>query len=301
MNGGIRARTLLASGVLAIMIVGAFLFLFVAIGNLLKSTDQRRHARESLVAAEALETLVIDLETGLRGYVITAEDRFLVPWRQARAAFPKQARALEVQVAGDPIQRSRVRRIVQATTSYIHDYSVPLVEAVRRRDPSASSVRRTEEGKRRVDRLRAEFASLAASMNAVLTARQVSATKAGRSALVAGAAGVGGSVLLIVLFAGYLTRAIIGPVRTTAAMAGRLAGGDLQVRVQETGVGEIGALEHSFNTMAKSLEASRGELAASRVRIVEAADTARKRIERDLHDGIQHGSCPLGSSSGPRS
>jgi signal transduction histidine kinase len=32
---------------------------------------------------------------------------------------------------------------------------------------------------------------------------------------------------------------------------------------------------------------TREELAASRARIVEAADEARRRIERDLHDGAQ--------------
>jgi signal transduction histidine kinase len=57
--------------------------------------------------------------------------------------------------------------------------------------------------------------------------------------------------------------------------------------VGEGGVGEIGVLERSFNTMAGSLEQSREELAASRTRIVAAADQARRRIERDLHDGTQ--------------
>jgi signal transduction histidine kinase len=46
-------------------------------------------------------------------------------------------------------------------------------------------------------------------------------------------------------------------------------------------------LERSFNTMAGSLQDSRAELAASRARLVTAADQARRRIERDLHDGIQ--------------
>ena len=36
-----------------------------------------------------------------------------------------------------------------------------------------------------------------------------------------------------------------------------------------------------------SLEHSREELAASRTRIVAAGDQARRRIERDLHDGTQ--------------
>jgi signal transduction histidine kinase len=61
----------------------------------------------------------------------------------------------------------------------------------------------------------------------------------------------------------------------------------LGARLPESGTGEIGVLERSFNTMAGSLQESRLELAASRTRIVAAADQARRRIERDLHDGIQ--------------
>ncbi len=44
---------------------------------------------------------------------------------------------------------------------------------------------------------------------------------------------------------------------------------------------------YSFMTMAASLRRSRSELAASRARVVAAGDAARRRIERDLHDGTQ--------------
>jgi signal transduction histidine kinase len=46
-------------------------------------------------------------------------------------------------------------------------------------------------------------------------------------------------------------------------------------------------LELAFNAMAGSLEDARAELAASRARIIRSADETRRRIERDLHDGIQ--------------
>jgi signal transduction histidine kinase len=57
-----------------------------------------------------------------------------------------------------------------------------------------------------------------------------------------------------------LIRSVTLPVRRAAAMAGRLASGDLATRMPETSVGEIGALERSFNAMAGSLEKSRDEL-----------------------------------------
>jgi CHASE3 domain sensor protein len=52
-----------------------------------------------LVEANHLERLVIDLETGQRGFILTGEERFLQPWRDARAALPKEISTLE-QVGG---------------------------------------------------------------------------------------------------------------------------------------------------------------------------------------------------------
>jgi signal transduction histidine kinase len=77
-------------------------------------------------------------------------------------------------------------------------------------------------------------------------------------------------------------------------MAGRLAGGDLSVRMPETGAAEIGELERAFNTMAGSLQASHADLTRSRARVVAASDETRRRIERDLHDGTQQRLVSLG-------
>jgi signal transduction histidine kinase len=286
-KGGLSRRTAIASALLALVVGAAFAIQLLAIIELRSSTQLRRETREGLLAADGLEKLVLDLETGLRGFVITGEERFLDPWNDARAALPEQASELERLVADDPVQRDEVRRIVQAATSYIGDYSVPLLDAVRRNEVSARSVERTEEGKRRVDALRAEFDAFEATRRTALTGRENAADEAGRGAIVAGVAGLAGSIILVLLFTGYVGRTIVRPIRQAAAMADRLAGGDLSTRMPEAGAGEIGALERSFNTMAGSLSVSRDELASSRARIVAAGDQTRRRIERDLHDGVQ--------------
>jgi signal transduction histidine kinase len=286
-KGGLTRRMILASGLLALIIGAAFAVLLSSVADLRASERRARQSEEVLVVANRLERLVVDLETGQRGFVITGREQFLGPWREAQRAIPAEAAALEQLVAGNSEQELRARRITEATTSYLRDYSVPLVTAAQRDPAAGRTVAVTEEGRRRVDAIRSEFSRLVATERELAAARQRRSEAADRRAIVAAAAGLAGSILLIVVFAGYLTGVIVQPVRRAAAMAGRLAGGDLGARMPEQGVGEIGVLERSFNTMAGALEQSREELAASRARIVTAADQARRRIERDLHDGTQ--------------
>jgi signal transduction histidine kinase len=286
-RGGLAGRMVVASGLLALVIGAAFAVLLSSVADLRAAERRARESESVLVVANRLERLVVDLETGQRGFIITGQEGFLQPWRDAQAAIPGQAATLERLVDGNPEQQARAQRIAQATTSYLHDYSIPLVETARRDLPAARTAAVTEEGKQRIDQIRDEFNRFMDTERVLAAARQRRSDAATQRAILAAAGGLGGSILLILLFAGYLMRAIVQPVRRTAAMAGRLAGGDLSARTSERGVGEIGVLERSFNTMARSLEQNREELAASRARIVAAGDQARRRIERDLHDGTQ--------------
>ena len=286
-QGGLTGRMLIASGLLALLVGAAFAVLLSSVADLRALERRARQSEEVLEVANVLERQVVDLETAQRGFVITGQERFLQPWRRAQAAFPGEAATLERLVGNDPEQRRRARRIVAAATSYLRDYSIPLVTSARRDPAAARTVAATDEGRRRMDSIRAEFDGFLAAERGLTAARERRSDAAAARAIAAATIGLGGSVVLIAVFAGYLTRAIVQPVRRAAAMADRLAGGDLGVRTAERGVGEIGVLERSFNTMASSLEQSREELAASRARIVAAGDQARRRIERDLHDGTQ--------------
>jgi signal transduction histidine kinase len=292
-RGGLTRRMVVASGLLALIIGAAFAVLLRSVEDVRSSEQRARRSEEVLSTANQLERLVVDMETGQRGFFLTGQESFLQPWRAAQAAFPAVSRRLE-QLAAVPEQQQRARRINQAVTSYLRDYSIPLVAAARRDPAAGRRAAATSQGRQRVDAIRSEFDQLVATERRLSAARQERSDAATRRAIVAATGGLAGSVLLILLVADYLSRAIVRPVHRAAAMAGRLAGGDLGTRMPETGVGEIGALERAFNSMAGSLEESRAELAASRARIVRSADEGRRRIERDLHDGIQQRLVSLG-------
>jgi signal transduction histidine kinase len=276
-----------ASGLLALIVGAAFAVLLSSVADLRRAEERATRSHDVLVTANRLERLAVDLETGQRGFVITGQASYLKPWRAARATFMGQARALSQLVADNPEQHRRAQAIAREYTSYVRDYSEPLIGTARRDPPAARTLAATAEGKRRMDGIRAEFDRLMSSEARLSAGLDRRSDTAARRAIAAAVGGLAGSLVLIVLFAGYLTRAIARPIRKVATMAGRLADGDLGTRMPVDGAGEIGLLERSFNTMAGSLEESRAELTASRARIVTAGDQARRRIERDLHDGTQ--------------
>jgi signal transduction histidine kinase len=286
-SGGVARRVAIASGLLMLLVGAGFAVLLFSVQDLRGSEQQARHSAAVLTSAHQVERSVADLASGQRDFLITGQENFLKPWQSAQSQLPAQTAALDQLVAGSPGQRTRAEEVSQSVTSYLRDYSLPQVEAARQDPTSARTEAVIAEGATRVTAIRSVLDELISAEQQASAAEQThSGTIAGR-AVVAAATGLVGSVVLVLGFTIYLTRAIVRPVLVTAQMADHLAAGDLDVRVPETGVGEIRTLERTFNTMADSLGAATADLAASRARIVRAADETRRRIERDLHDGIQ--------------
>ena len=261
-RGGIAQRMVLATVALALVVGAVFATLLLTIEDARHAQRSARHSQDVLIAANGLEQRVLDLEVGLRGFILTRQMAFLVPWQQALATLPQDGPALLRLVKGDPAQEARVREILAAARSYIDDYSRPLVKAAEQGDPSAKTVAATAEGEARVNAIRADFAQLleAERRTSVATAR--AGVDAAHRAYASVVVGIAASIVLVALYAGYLMRAIVRPIRLAATVTGRLAGGDLAARLPETGVGEIGVLQHAFNVMGGSLERGRDELAA---------------------------------------
>jgi len=71
-----------------------------------------------------------------------------------------------------------------------------------------------------------------------------------------------------------------------------IAGGG-EARLTEPLVAQVGLVLHNLRLSAEladrlvQIEAQAGELAASRMRLVKAQEVERRRLERDLHDGVQ--------------
>ena len=279
----LAGRMLLASVVLAMLVVVAFAVLIVAISSLRDATKREARAKDVTAATLVLERIVLDLETGLRGLVITKQQRFLQPWERARAELPDALARLRELTVDDGIQVERARVIEIRITEYVDEYSVPLVQIARESPAAAGSGPAISEGRRRVEEIRTLIGAFLAAEDRRSAASAASAERRSDRAILLGVGGLLASAVLIGLFGVYLARSIGRPVREVAEGAARLADGELSLRLPEGGPGEVGDLTRSFNAMAERLERGRQELQEQNEQLRES-----ERLKSELVGIVSH-------------
>ena len=270
---------------LALLVAAAFGVLVYAVTTLDDATKRERHAKAVTAQTLQLEKLVLDLDTGLRGYVLTGKRDLLEPWTSARAALPAKRDAFLDLASTSPGERERARTLVDEIQQYVAGYAEPVVQ-ITETNPAAS---RTDivrlEGARELADIRAGFASFLDKENTLAAARTSAAQRRSELAIITAVSGLVASALLIIGFGLYLARSIARPVREVADGAARLAGGDLTTRLepQPHGVGEVEELTDAFNQMAQRLESSRRELEDQNERLRES-----ERAKSELVSVVAH-------------
>src|SRR5437763_1107816 len=127
-RSGLLARITVALGVLAAALVIVFAVLIVALIGLRDRSVAARHAQFVIARANALQTLVLDFESGFRGYAITGNRRYLDAWHRARRDYQKRANDLISLTADDPAQQQLARQINQSVNSYLDVYTPAFME-----------------------------------------------------------------------------------------------------------------------------------------------------------------------------
>ena len=229
------------------------------------SVTSQRDVLESnqiMSTTQHLLLLVIDAETGLRGFLLSGLDSFLTPYTHASEAISTSGAQLEALVANDPAQVARVRRIVSVFQEWREVVAEPQI-ASRRGGASLETVaRRVAEGqgKQRTDVVRRAGSELIAVEQARLLERSRANEGVTRqAALLALLAPL--IATAIALFIGLaLARRIVRSVESVASAAEAIAAGRLSQRAGVRGTDEIARMATAFNTMGEWLVARTQEM-----------------------------------------
>lgn len=137
--------------VLLLLILSA-VFLW-QVSNLLRTNDHVQHSNRVIGQTSVLLNLLVDMETGLRGYLLTDESTFLDPYRAALPDFDEQFALLQDLVSDNADQTSRLNDLRANVDAWQQFATQSLDGSDNDRIDTASQL----EGKRIMDGIRGEL------------------------------------------------------------------------------------------------------------------------------------------------
>ena len=270
--GGLLAATI--GVLLTLAVVGISLALFANStldrnrGLLL---DQVGPARRS---ALTLESALVNQETGVRGYVITADPSFLAPYRDGLESEAHSLATLRAnEHATGPAVAGELAMVQIASQAWEHRYVVPSLAS----PATHHSVAIDLEGKRLFDTVRASLGRLQKALEAEDSQTRDKLEDAASNLqlllIVAAVLILGG-----VLGAGYLLRqTITRPLARLGAEARRVAGGEFARPLQiASGPREITAVGVEIDAMRERIAEELASVEAARTRVEEQAGELRR-------------------------
>ena len=247
------------------------------------------HTHEVLSEIDRMIAAMIDRETGLRGYLISADPAFLEPEQIGRKTFAEAweaARSLTRTNATQQARLTALKGLAEDWSRTIADREIALMQDPATRD-EARRIAGSVAGKTAMDGLRAKAAELTQTEQDLLKTRGARSTAAVASSRSASYAGLGSVALAALGGLALLQIGIARPIHAITGTMTRLAADDLSVAVP--GVGrrdEVGA-------MADAVQVFRDKLARNQVLEAEAAEaraaveTQRRAAMHDLADRFE--------------
>jgi signal transduction histidine kinase len=193
----IPSATLPASTVAFSIGVVALLVLLLVSFHTYELADQEQswvmHTYQVIDEAKELESLIMDAETGERGYLLTAQRQFLEPYLIARRELPHQIDRLRTLTSGDSGQFQAVEEIDTAMKALVFSLQHEIdqvaeraggVPGIQSYSPMLDIEKRLEAGRRIMDGLRARISSFLRDENLRLERRLAMAEERRRIARV---------------------------------------------------------------------------------------------------------------------
>jgi CHASE3 domain sensor protein len=166
----LRAKVALAVAAGALVVAGG-------IGVLLGNTISMRSRADTTIQLDRyllrtveIERLIVDAETGLRGYLVADAPVFLAPLRTASAHLPAAEAALTQSATSMRLFARQARTLNAAAHAYMNEYVPGLLHIAATNLAAARSFIATQAGKTLVDRIRSQTETLERLLSARQTA-----------------------------------------------------------------------------------------------------------------------------------
>jgi len=254
-NLSITKKLFAGFGAILLILIVLVLTTWRGFGRVGEAVDSNIHTYNVISSADEMLLSLVNIETGMRGFIVTGKDAFLEPLNNGKAAFQKTFDDLRRLTSDNPVQQRRLDELQSIEGQWLNDD----VEAnlALRRDTNAGTrpisevVNRLGEGrdKAKMDGMRRLIAEMKAEEASLLDIRKANMEQAQSMALSFLAIGGVVAAIVAVIVALTLSRSIAGRLAQAVDVAKSIAGGRLDIQIADGSRDEIGTLMTAFGGM----------------------------------------------------
>jgi len=243
----VSIKMLLAFGLLLLIVVGNTVAFFAVQTKDREAKQWTIHTYEVLNGIERLRTQALSQQTGLRGYRLAGEDRFLVPYREGEAGFVKHLAQLRFLVRDNPAQRTHVEEIERVMATWQTEIAKPLIALPLGPENNAAAVRLVDRGKPIFDTLKEKLGEMQVLEKHLLEERTATLHRTEQMAAITFAVLLLAGIALVLVSLRLVHSQIAAPLAHITDLMTRLSGGEKDIPLPPAARrDEIGALARAL-------------------------------------------------------
>lgn len=271
-----RVVTFGFSSILLVMVMLGIISKFT-MNKLVESNSWVSHSYKVKGNLENITKLLVDAETGQRGFILTQKSQYLEPYNLSIANFEETFDEVNKLIQDNPEQVTHLNKIRQLAEGKMAELAETIALAQQGKRQEAMTIILSNQGKQIMDNLRSELVQMNQIEEDLLLDRQASAKQ---TAFMADTVSLGGTLIAIgfgslVLF--LISREIVQPI-TQAASELASSSNEIAATVEQQEQATIQQVA-SVNETTTTID----ELSASAQQSAEQAETASSSAQRVLN------------------
>ncbi len=285
----IRAKISLAfAAIFLVMMIVGYLSYATTTAMEQKSDDIVLDAIVIGDAARNLYTDLINMETGVRGYLLTEREEYLEPYLLGAEALKKDLKTIRDHEEGHPVMRDLIENKAYPTIMKLQEYFDGQVDLVKK-GKTSEAVARVNSGKQAMYEFAKVNKMILDNVGKIINDAWDATKQASGQAQLTILLGAACGLLISLLSAIFLTRGIVKPARRVNQQLKEIAdgGGDLTRAIKVSSNDELSDLAHSFNRMVASLRELIRQVGDSSEFVATSAEELTANIEQNTHSTEQ--------------
>lgn len=213
----------------------------------------------------SLQRNVIDMEAGMRGFLLNGNETFLEPYQQAKDQVPKLFDELRNFTVHSPEQQDKINYIQKNQVLWQNNYAEPIIQLKRADTIQVGQYTQLVDSlilgeKILMDTIRTAFREFNAHEYQLREVRSDKLNSSIQDTRQVSTILTIASVLLGLCWAFYITRLITGRIVKMVSLAEKISKGDYKTQIVDTSKDELSRLSQSLNLMSATIDDSFTEL-----------------------------------------